>query len=485
MILTLSSMVGYSSSFIRCTVAFSWLALAVTKASNDPCVQNDDYCDCGNDEPETNACSFYTSDQFHCKSQIFQNQKIPLSRVNDGICDCCDGSDENVACENDCIERERYRVEVIEKEENQRKNGLLAKDKLIKEAQSLYETKLAEGLEAKNMAKELQSKVDTMKGEVADATKLEYTENQLAVEDNMALAEDYKTRFAATMTRDVLLTALTHGTLHGGQAVLEAVILNAEKQLSDSSNTIEADKASNVLNDFVVLRDASKESTGAVDSGGEIQSLADNLLLHLALESLDTSVLSELVFDIYDRLYIDCEEGSFFTRKGSGQSAIDIACDVMKNYMLKKNERMEPVEDLRAKLEQKRSELSRLESEFKNVKQKSVDYDDMLKKDFGTDHVLFLYYKKCFEAQIDKYYYSVCPFTNAKQDGTTLGKYDSLEKRNDEIVIHYKFGDMCFATKRPRLFTLSMRCGVEAKLMEVSEPETCSYSAILETPLAC
>ncbi|GAB0100381.1 uncharacterized protein DMENIID0001_164140 [Sergentomyia squamirostris] len=61
---------------------------------------NDDYCDCesdGSDEPSTNACSrgiFYCeTPQIHLSGKTY-NHVIPSSRINDGICDCCDGSDE-------------------------------------------------------------------------------------------------------------------------------------------------------------------------------------------------------------------------------------------------------------------------------------------------------------------------------------------------------------------------------------------------------
>ncbi|XP_041778275.1 uncharacterized protein LOC121596939 [Anopheles merus] len=61
---------------------------------------NDDYCDCpddGSDEPSTSACS---RGRFYCKFQRRHNTGrgkdmfISSGRVNDGICDCCDGSDE-------------------------------------------------------------------------------------------------------------------------------------------------------------------------------------------------------------------------------------------------------------------------------------------------------------------------------------------------------------------------------------------------------
>ncbi|KAH8276804.1 hypothetical protein KR026_001034 [Drosophila bipectinata] len=72
---------------------------------------NDNYCDCegdGSDEPSTNACS---KGKFYCRYQKrhFTGRGLDVyvasSRVNDHVCDCCDGSDEwttDVKCQNDC-----------------------------------------------------------------------------------------------------------------------------------------------------------------------------------------------------------------------------------------------------------------------------------------------------------------------------------------------------------------------------------------------
>jgi len=64
---------------------------------------NDDFCDCGNDEPATSACSSSGSKPavFLCTNGGFQPQLLPLSRINDGIVDCCDCSDEPTLL--DCI----------------------------------------------------------------------------------------------------------------------------------------------------------------------------------------------------------------------------------------------------------------------------------------------------------------------------------------------------------------------------------------------
>ncbi|CAM9891445.1 unnamed protein product, partial [Choristocarpus tenellus] len=55
---------------------------------------NDDYCDCpkdGSDEPGTSACN---TGAFHCVNHGHQEMRLASSRVGDGVCDCCDGSDE-------------------------------------------------------------------------------------------------------------------------------------------------------------------------------------------------------------------------------------------------------------------------------------------------------------------------------------------------------------------------------------------------------
>ena len=53
----------------------------------------DDYCDTGSDEPYSNACTTQQY-KFRCINTGYISHDIPLSYVKDGICDCCDGSDE-------------------------------------------------------------------------------------------------------------------------------------------------------------------------------------------------------------------------------------------------------------------------------------------------------------------------------------------------------------------------------------------------------
>ena len=130
-------------------------------------ILNDDYCDCpadGRDEPNTSACYH---GQLICREPanegIVKNvvhvveklssqeqkkikdvmERIPVqissSKVLDGVCDCCDGSDEIngwVDCKNSCNQVLNQLQKLVKSITNDLEKGLSVKENLIVQAKS-------------------------------------------------------------------------------------------------------------------------------------------------------------------------------------------------------------------------------------------------------------------------------------------------------------------------------------------------------------
>jgi len=162
---------------------------------------NDGYCDCpadgGIDELATAACSgsihggwsgisipknSETSiEYFQCQHHV--DFRIPLSHVDDGICDCCDGSDENldsILCPDNCsqlLEAERLlKAELTSKFTY----GSSKRKKYVEEFEVFYESTSKEIQQMKDLQiPELQSKLDTIKSQIYNV-KLDAVQNRFA-----------------------------------------------------------------------------------------------------------------------------------------------------------------------------------------------------------------------------------------------------------------------------------------------------------------
>lgn len=131
---------------------------------------NDGYCDCvdGSDEPGTSACP---TGRFFCKNAAHRGSFISSSLVEDGVCDCCDGSDEEntrVSCQDTCASeaaKEKERAAVAQKRQEIGERARAQMEPTAQEAKKQLETHAEED---QARLKEMQGLMQKMHATLSD-----------------------------------------------------------------------------------------------------------------------------------------------------------------------------------------------------------------------------------------------------------------------------------------------------------------------------
>lgn len=87
----------------------------------------------------------------------------------------------------------------------------------------------------------------------------------------------------------------------------------------------------------------------------------------------------------------------------------------------------------------------------------------------------------CVSKRLTEYEYKACFFKDAKQDHTSLGRWDSWTGPRSAV---FKHGQMCPGGPE-REMVVKFKCGVEPEVLEVSEPSRCIYEMLIAHPGAC
>ena len=361
-----------------------------------PGQENDGYCDCadGSDEVTSSACAGRPSlagfdpleeedpipgPAFVCPNKGHLPKTVFLSFVNDGVCDCCDGSDEaggpvlphtpQGGCPNTCQEEAEAHAIAVAEREREIAQGLETRAKYVQTAGSLLPDARAEYKYAVKMVDELREKLAALDARI-EAAKVAGPVDEIEIEQEEE-EEEKKKKKRVDMFDE-------------GPGWLDGVM-------------------------------------GAV--GGVWESVVG--------------------------------------KSGPGEA-------------------MAPLVKERAQVQ---AELGGYElMEEKNEKAANAD--------FGPDDAFHGLLDKCFTANLAEYAYTVCPYGKADQrktrggsGSTSLGTFETWIGKKYNLMV-FRNGQSCYNGPQ-RSLTLSLKCGATEALLDVEEPNKCTYTATLITPAAC
>lgn len=445
---------------------------------------NDDYCDCfdGSDEPGTSAC---LNGIFYCTNAGYQPKKIPSTRVNDGICDCCDGTDEyssNKECLNNCEELgreardEAIRLMEIHKAGSEHRALLIQKGNQLRSEMAenlaqLEKDKMdAEKLKAEKEA--LKSEIEVKENEAlkvyrdaADLEKMKQFEEEQ--NKNKKEAEETFVRFDTNQDGSLSIIELQVRNVcdkdkNGEVSDEEARYFLGEQDQVDLEEFISTSWP--LLKPFIMMEkgmfrpeetqpesepeDVEQEDFAAYDNEKAVEESEDNN-------------------DGDEQLPLDDEGDKTVVYDEETQKLIDAATDA-------------------------RGQFSDAERVVREIDSKIMAIKQNLEKDYGPQQEFASLDGECIEYEDKEYIYRLCLFQRAvqkpKNGGSEIGLGTWGEWAGEEgykyKVMKYTNGVSCW-NGPSRSTTVNIRCGLESKILSVSEPLRCEYKMELSTPAAC
>jgi len=455
---------------------------------------NDEFCDCsdGSDEPGTSACAGQQQTLFYCKNERSDTKLIYTSRVNDGICDCCDGSDEWRAaqassfargvCPNTCEDEGNKLAEERGRREADVKSGIEQRKKLEELAKAELVKHGGELSSKKQELEQLEAKVLEAKATLESVTALYEAASQAAANTSAEDATDSQGHSSGNSPDTTVSTEKTETAPQTEKHSIEEKYMEGDATEASAANAdptpAAAEQASSsddtVVSEYTKWMDGAEKTSGgqeadSVDSSDDEEDDGvrwdDEHDDSPDVQSATSSTSEEQPQE---------EPASFLVRQWSKvrATALWICGKIWTKCKPHAQSDKEVAEQVYADLQQRvttcKAEVSELEKKIETFK--------------GEDVLAFMTLdKRCISMKDNQYKWELCFFEKAKQDHTSLGKWEKWER---PAVGVFENGEQCWGGPQRSLRVL-FHCGPKEEIYDVSEPSRCSYEAHVRHPAAC
>lgn len=484
---------------------------------------NDNYCDCadGSDEVNTSACIMIWGERliqsgegavFKCRETGSFEQSIPLHWVNDGFCDCCDGSDENagsVQCPNTCGEAARERADQLQKETEMRRIAAKTKGMMKKAVEDYRET-------TKKEIPRLEKQLVTVEAKL---------KNQQAVLDTLVKQEEEEREAVRKRYEkwEAEREKLQKGCIRWRQTV-GCDALGRREAFRDAGCL---DSIASGRSGFCECGElASPEDLSTQKKPSPLQGSSKDSVPLSTKKSANAPMPEETGLFDEDELSLDSEdvEDVEDAKNDNGENqapnvknrvTYNFTCDhvpfhcayVCQNGGAVGAHKLptEPVKPsgffLPVATEARRL-LANYTASKAEVTERLEEKKEELSRDVNTGDLLRTLKGQTFKFDFQDYTYELRPFEGTWQNqknsakgaqGPSMGRWDSFAENTysswakdkfDYSRMHYRNGDRCW-NGIVRTTEVHVVCGTENKLVHMEEPSMCHYQLVFESPAIC
>lgn len=404
---------------------------------------NDGYCDCddGSDEPGTSACP---NGKFYCKNEGFFPKLINSNLVDDGICDCCDGSDESPGvCSNIC---DQLMMEY-------KTNAQLANDLIYR------------GLEIKN---DLIINSQNMKNELL--SEIKSIESKLKVYEEKIQQLTEKKNELVSLEQNGQIYDHLHDKLNNLQSLIETEF-NQVNSLNSNTDTLEK-----------ILADMNEQYNHNFNDPA-VKLAAKNYLNYKSNKETNQIDLTQVIASIND-LRTEIDNLPSQSTESFWDPIQSLANQVVASFFGIKHT---DIDDF--SLPEVERRLDSIEKDTKDQTRLLNGKENQLSMDFGPNDILRSLNSK-IENNIGNYKYSIqlngdLSQIDNKGSHVLIGRFDSVETdESGHFKLNFNGGQRCW-NGPIRSAKIEFQCNPETEIKIVSEPEKCHYYLLVNSPLGC